>query len=262
MFKPVVQAVTGVGWKRPPSFGLIHRSEGWGPCPEAATSTQGIAKGAMDLLTLSSFAKSALIGVIAGLDFRQQNARSESELIAIGKEMFAAYADRYRLEWPPRPGEEAEWDEAVAARVLEEVNPASAAVRHGVNIARLDQLHGVDRISRQKAIPEAKPGQIVQVEPDAGYNHGQAGGSNAVTAERQARMTEFKSRARALGIKVTDEMVANAANPKWNDRSMVTWWKRNDPRCKRPHDKLIRSVLAKDPSLIWPPDIKLKTQPK
>ena len=73
-----------------------------------------------------------------------------------------------------------------------------------------------------------------------------------VAAERTALLTEFKARGRAVGIGISDEMVAKAANPgKWNDRTMVTRWKRNDPRFKQPHDKKIRAVLARDPRSVW-----------
>jgi hypothetical protein len=76
-----------------------------------------------------------------------------------------------------------------------------------------------------------------------------------IAAERSSAILKFKSRAKAQGIRVTDEMVAKAAKPgKWNTRTMVTWWKRNDKRCERPHDRLIRSVLARDPRSVWPPD--------
>jgi hypothetical protein len=78
--------------------------------------------------------------------------------------------------------------------------------------------------------------------------------SRLVAESRAVLLTTFKSKGRALGIPITDAMVAKAAKPgKWNDRTMVTWWKRNDPRCKLPHDKLIRAVLGRDPSTVWPP---------
>ncbi len=77
-------------------------------------------------------------------------------------------------------------------------------------------------------------------------------GTDPVAEERKALLFNFKTRARSQGTKVTDKMVAEAANPgKWNDRTMVTWWKRNDPRCQPPHDRKIRAVLAKDPKSLW-----------
>jgi len=71
--------------------------------------------------------------------------------------------------------------------------------------------------------------------------------------ERQHLLLEFKGKAKALGVRVTDEMIAKTANPgKWNDRTMVTWWKRCDVRCGDAQDKKIRAVLAKDPAALWP----------
>ena len=70
--------------------------------------------------------------------------------------------------------------------------------------------------------------------------------------ERQQLMKDFKAKARKQGIKVSDEMVAKKAKPEWNDRTMVTWWKRNDKGCKPFQDRLIRAVLEKDPLSLWP----------
>jgi len=72
-----------------------------------------------------------------------------------------------------------------------------------------------------------------------------------VAHARRDLLAAFKNRGRSLGLRITDEMVAKAANGNWNDRTMVTWWKRNDPRCKPYHDKKIRSVLENDPSSLW-----------
>ena len=75
---------------------------------------------------------------------------------------------------------------------------------------------------------------------------------DTIAAERQMLLNTFKRRGKACGIKITDEMVATAAKSSWNTRTMVTWWKRNDKRCKPIHDRLIRTVLAKHPKSIWP----------
>ncbi len=81
--------------------------------------------------------------------------------------------------------------------------------------------------------------------------------------DRAALLTEFKAKGRSKGIRIADEMVAKAAKPgKWNDRTMVTWWKANNPRCGLPQDKKIRAVLDRDPSSIWPRNIKSKRLPK
>ena len=87
--------------------------------------------------------------------------------------------------------------------------------------------------------------------------------ADPVAADRAALLTAYKAKGRGKGVRITDEMVAKAANPgKWNDRTMVTWWKRNDQRCKPPNDRKIRAVLAKDPSDVWSPRIKSKHPPK
>jgi hypothetical protein len=91
--------------------------------------------------------------------------------------------------------------------------------------------------------------------PAQGYSETNVSGAeDPVAVERQQLMKDFKAKARKQRIKVTDEMVAKAAKPgKWNDRTMVTWWKRNDKRCEPLHDRLIRAVLAKDPRSLWSP---------
>jgi hypothetical protein len=73
-----------------------------------------------------------------------------------------------------------------------------------------------------------------------------------VARDRTALLDDFKVKAREGGLKVTDKMVARAANPgKWNDRTIVAWWKRNDPKSTPGHDKKIRALLARDPASIW-----------
>lgn len=83
-------------------------------------------------------------------------------------------------------------------------------------------------------------------------------GADTVATERQELISEFKAKARTQNIKVTDAMVAKAAYRTWNDRTMVTWWKRNAPRSQSYHDKAIRAVLAKDPASIWASNVKPK----
>lgn len=76
--------------------------------------------------------------------------------------------------------------------------------------------------------------------------------ADPIAAERSAMMADFRSRAKRCGITVTDALVAQAANPKWTERTPVGRWKRNDPRCTRQDDRMIRALLSKDPSSIWP----------
>jgi hypothetical protein len=102
---------------------------------------------------------------------------------------------------------------------------------------------------------------LTQIENNAGANtpvQSSAEPSETfVAAERKAALIDFKAKGRKQRIRITDEMVAQAANPgKWNDRTMITWWKRDDKRVKAVHDKKIRAVLGKDPSEIWKPNSK------
>jgi len=108
---------------------------------------------------------------------------------------------------------------------------------------------------RGPVLPGVVPVQAEAVEvpaqPETDTNDN-GDGVDAVATERKRLIDAFKAKAREQGIRVTDKLVAKAANPKWNDRTMVTWWKRNDPKSKPPHDKKIRAVLGRDPSSIWP----------
>jgi len=113
-------------------------------------------------------------------------------------------------------------------------------------------------------LSDSRPGPIgsTPIRPEgmkpAAQEDSLAAGGDPVCAARCDLLLRFKVRGRNIGIRITDEMVAHAANPKWNDRTMVTWWKRNDPRCKQPHDRKIRAVLASDPSSSWTPNVKSK----
>ncbi len=112
--------------------------------------------------------------------------------------------------------------------------------------ASADEMHGEENHS---ARAEAEAGET------AGDGHADPNRDDSVARERADLITAYKVRGRQQGIRISDEMIAMAANPgKWNERTMVIWWKRNDPRCKLPHDKKIRAVLEKDPSSIWQPN--------
>jgi len=102
--------------------------------------------------------------------------------------------------------------------------------------------------------PKSESGaSVAPNEPQPAAVEGTGAGTDTVAMDRAARLTAFKAKGRSQGIRITDEMVAKAAKPgSWNDRTMVTWWKACDPRCKLPHDKKIRAVLERDPSSIWP----------
>jgi hypothetical protein len=102
---------------------------------------------------------------------------------------------------------------------------------------RLQGWPGIPKMSEKKISP------TIPKEKEVG----------TIAKERQSLLLAYKTKGREKGIRITDEMVAKAANPgKWNDRTMVTWWKRDDKRCSHPQDKKIRAVLARDPTSVWP----------
>jgi hypothetical protein len=70
-----------------------------------------------------------------------------------------------------------------------------------------------------------------------------------VIAERMALIQAYKRECKEHGIKVTDAMIAQAASPKWNERTPVARWKVNDSRCTAADDVMIRAVLKKKPHL-------------
>ena len=74
-------------------------------------------------------------------------------------------------------------------------------------------------------------------------------GEEAVATERASLLTAYKTEAANRGIRVTDKMIAEAANPgRWNDRTPIQRWKRNY-KCPHGDDVKIRAVLKKKPHL-------------
>jgi hypothetical protein len=106
---------------------------------------------------------------------------------------------------------------------------------------------------KASAIAGQIPEENVKIAPTSSVYPANADVADSTAEERKALLLAFKRRGRTQRIPITDEMVAQAANPgKWNDRTMVTWWKRNDARITSIHDKKIRAVLVKNPSDLWP----------
>jgi hypothetical protein len=151
------------------------------------------------------------------------------ELLCEVSSAYCAWWDRYIIE--------------VTGKTDSDIDPA----RHAVLVA-MNQI-STDPITEWEtpAIPSVTAALIAPLSTEA-----QKQNDDAIKNERNAALKTLKDRARAKGIRVTDAMVAKAAKNTWNDRTMVTWWKRNDPQCKPSHDKLIRAVLGKDPASIWP----------
>lgn len=93
---------------------------------------------------------------------------------------------------------------------------------------------------RKRPIKQKRPQNTAPVKPIS------------ITEERQSLIAKYKSLCRENGVKVTDKMIAKAASSSWNDRTQVTWWKRNDDRSKPVADRLIRAVFTKKSHLPKP----------
>jgi hypothetical protein len=117
---------------------------------------------------------------------------------------------------------------------------------------RSSHAEGLVRSQLQQAISLLQQAEKIAVGPLEAKQLGHDQGADPVAEERQSLLKAFKATGKKQGIPITDKMVAKAAKSEWNDRTMVTWWKRNDPKCRPLQDRLIRTVLRKNPSAIWP----------
>jgi hypothetical protein len=70
-----------------------------------------------------------------------------------------------------------------------------------------------------------------------------------IANERTTLLDSYKREGKERGVRITDAMVARAASTRWNERTPVQRWKRNDPRCTSGDDAKIRSVLKRKPHL-------------
>jgi hypothetical protein len=71
----------------------------------------------------------------------------------------------------------------------------------------------------------------------------------AQKAERRHLRDEYGAECRRRGVRVTDEMISSAANPRWKSRTQVQKWLACDPRYDGEVDRLIRAVFTKKPHL-------------
>ena len=83
----------------------------------------------------------------------------------------------------------------------------------------------------------------------AKLSNGARSDPDAIPEERAAMLQNYKAEGRKKGIRITDNMIAEAASPSWHERTPVQRWKRNDPRSTAADDAMIRRVLATKPHL-------------
>lgn len=138
----------------------------------------------------------------------------------------------------------AKWSAIYAARMeaaslkiegWKEVSPEHAA-RKRLEPSEVAIEHVIRAAGKKRQSPETP-----KTEPDEE--------SITIPAARAARITAYKEECRRAGVKVTDAMIAKAANARWGDRTQVTWWKRNDKRSTAAANRLISAVLTKKPHL-------------
>ncbi len=72
---------------------------------------------------------------------------------------------------------------------------------------------------------------------------------NGTAIDRKLLLEAYKNECKLAGIRVTDEMIARAANPRWNERTPVKRWKSYIPSCTAADDAMIRRVLKEKPHL-------------
>jgi hypothetical protein len=97
-----------------------------------------------------------------------------------------------------------------------------------------------------KAIVEARRTDDAKTpEPETGE------GAKAVVAvvdsvreNRRALLESYKRECLDNGVRVTYEMIAKSANRRWNDRTPIDRWIRNDSRSTETDDKLIRKIFS------------------
>jgi len=63
--------------------------------------------------------------------------------------------------------------------------------------------------------------------------------------QRKRLRDEYKAECKAKGVTVTDEMIAEAASPRWKSRANIQKWLSCDPKYDGEPDRLIREVFRK-----------------
>lgn len=68
-------------------------------------------------------------------------------------------------------------------------------------------------------------------------------------AERKALRDGYRVECKRAGVRLTDEMIAQAASPRWHSRSQIQKWLKCDPEYDGEPDRLIRKVFRDKPHL-------------
>jgi len=130
------------------------------------------------------------------------------------------------------------------------------AVRLQIHAARAsveDRIHVLEGRSKKRGdeqsvpSPPAVPARTIRqenAEDTVSLNR-----HDACTAERTKLRDDYKAECKRAGVRVTDEMIAKAANPRWKSRSNIQKWRSCDSKYEGSADRKIREVFRKKPHL-------------
>jgi hypothetical protein len=113
--------------------------------------------------------------------------------------------------------------------------------------SRSHEERGVSFIARPSTAGEPERNKTGAESTGASCDFG-----DPVALERKTALRAYKEECRRANVKVTDKMVAMAAQVNWHDRTEIQRWKSNNPRSKPLHNRKIRKVLADKPHLPRP----------
>lgn len=124
---------------------------------------------------------------------------------------------------------------------------------HAVRASVEDRIHVLEDRSQKRAgeqsvpSPQAVPAKLIKqenaVDTDSPIS------LNACKAERTKLRDDYRAECKRAGVRVTDEMIAKAANPRWNSRSNIQKWRSCDAKYEGGPDRKIREVFRKKPHL-------------
>jgi hypothetical protein len=124
---------------------------------------------------------------------------------------------------------------------------AEGAVRKQ-NLTQVGKATGTATASDEN--PNAEDRERAQPEPCAPMTPGGVGPNiNGRKAERKKLRDDYKAECKQSGVKVTDEMIAEAANPRWHSRANIQKWLACDPKYDGVPDGKIRKVFRDKPHL-------------
>jgi hypothetical protein len=281
----------------------MNRREGWEPYPGAASSTQGIAEGAMDeldyfRLELPADARERLKNLDTNriCEFREKVRVYPAGITTHTDELIVGRIRDYKMvliesgvpaeehaqrlrEHLARVDKDMEDLMKIEARKLKEPSDQGTALLNCIwAFGRRSELVGSpDGIaeqtfnellaSEQHGGELQSHGQIERQQLDAelheakkeltavtGAESGHASPANAEKPKderttRRALRDAYKTECFQHSIRVTDEMIATAACPRWHSRTQIQKWLACDPRYGGKADRLIRSVFTKKPHL-------------